>query len=217
MNAIAQLLSEIVATGQVPTDEAIAEVVTKGRSVAARREARQRIRNTARRIVNALDSGLPDQAGQLAEDVGEDLAGFTSGGGGNDPRSLAEKVGRPKYSEDRPKQDRSHVAQLQDLLRSRIRVGVTSDDLTTVQLRDDATPAQRAEWADQVKTASRRIANAYQGGQQGLARELTSEYAAKYSDLVAPTGERRDPNEHVDDPRELAALVRRNDLPPDAA
>ncbi|MDB5288735.1 MAG: hypothetical protein JWR05_3684 [Mucilaginibacter sp.] len=211
MNPVHQLLEQVVDTGRLPDTEAIAAVVTRGHSVRDRETARRGILREARRIIGALDSGLPDQARAAAEDAAETYAEFTDDDTARDGRDLAADVPRARaHAFTMPANPNSAGArQLEEVLGSRVRDRVTAADLDRITTRTDATAKQVAEWRDEILAASRQISRTYASGQQGTARRLVKEAAVRFADMVAdPDG--RDPNEDIDDPRELAALVARS-------
>lgn len=200
-NPIRELLDQVLTTGKLPTDEQISAVVTRGDSVRERHEARHGIQIAARRIRNALDSGLPDQAAAAADDAADTWAAYTGAGATsialpprNQPHAPAPKAPASRHGAE----------QLRDLFGSRIRGGLTAADLDRLDLANGVTAEQRAE----ILAAGRRVAATYSAGQQGVARRLVDEYAQQYAGVVAePDG--RDPHEDIEDPRELAALVGR--------
>jgi hypothetical protein len=53
-NPIHRLLDDVVQTGELPSDEQIRDVITRGPAVGAKREARRQIAVAAKRIIGAL-------------------------------------------------------------------------------------------------------------------------------------------------------------------
>lgn len=211
MNPIHQLLDEVLETGRPPTADAINAAVTRGPTVRDKQAARDTIRRTAAKIVNAMDSGLADQGANLAAATAEELAAYTHGGHeAPTSRDLAAAVPRSrKYAAQTPANSANIATrELGDLLGSRIRTGLTTTDLDKIELRDDLTAAERADWRSEATAAAEKIRTVYAAGQQGVARRLVAEYADTLSQAVA-TPERRDPHEDTTDPRELADLVPR--------
>lgn len=212
MNAIYALLDEVTRTGRLPDDDQIAAVVNRGRPGADRDNARRTIGHTARRIIAALDTGLPDQAAQLAEATAEQLAGYTRDGDTDvSPRELADAVPRTRHHADhhQPHPDAAARQALAELLGSRIRDRVTAADLDRLAVRPGATPGEVKQWRDDVFAAAREIRETYRTGQQGNARRLIGEHSDRLAGMLA-TPDHRDRHEDVDDPRQLADLVPRD-------
>lgn len=212
MNQIGNLLAEVLATGKVPTVTAVADVVDRGTSTTDRHAARTKIYRAAKQIVQALDSGLPDQAEQLVTDTADELGEFTSGGDtSHNPRELADKISAEQHTR-KPAGPKPDIAPLRELLTLATRNGLAASDLDKVRTRTGATAEQVQQWRSDVLADARKINQAYAAGNQGLARRMAAEAAVEHSDLLAAP-ERVDPAEGVDDPRELAALVsRRNQV-----
>lgn len=209
MNAIQLLLDQVLATGDLPTDDDIEGVVTRGSTVRDKQQARVSIRRAAKKMLNAMDSGLADQAAQLAEATAFELADYTTGDTKPaGPRELAADIPRTReHTTLSPRNSRATGArELASLLESRVRTGVSAADLVALKLRADATDTERSRWRADVIAAGRRIKGAHAAGQQAVTRRLASEYATNLADMLAePDG--RDPHEDINDPRELAALV----------
>lgn len=209
MNAIRQLLDQVIVTGQLPDADDITAAVTRGATVAERQTARQEIRRTARRIIGAVELNVPDQAAQLAADTAEALARFTNDDTAKGPRELAAGVPRSQQFDPGTPKKRSVDAQpLHELLAGATRGGIRAVELDKLRTRSGASADEVSQWRKDVLNASREVARVYGAGNQGLARRMAAEFAEEHAGMLAGPAT-TDPHADVDDPRELAALVSR--------
>jgi hypothetical protein len=205
-NSIHDLLTEVTHTAEMPSEHAIRESVSKYRSTDERTEIARQVTVAARSIINALDAGLPDQATAHAADVAENLAEFTRAGAA--PVELPERGWGGRTDDHRPR-PRSASAPLQELLRGATEGEIRARDLDALALRSGMSAEDRTKWRADVLAEARKIKRTFATGAQGGARAMADEAADRLgADLVEP--EPVDPADGIDDPAELAAMVRRH-------
>lgn len=214
MNKIAKLLEQVRTTAQLPDPADVADVIDRGTTVQEKRQAREQVMRAAKRIVNALDAGLPDQARSLAEDTAEGLAHLTKDGGDeHTARALAERITATEASGER--RNRPSSAPLRNTILTGANTGgIRADDLDEFELDRNATDEQRAAWREQVLETSRQVSRLHAAGDLAGARRLAAERALDHAGMLDVV-EHRDPLADVDDPRLLADAIRRgpHDLP----
>lgn len=210
-NTIRALLDDVVRTGRVPDYVTVRAAITKYSSVAERREIEKRVRIAAAKIVNALDSNLPDAAAEHAADIGESLSVHTAAGGPS-PRDLAAEVPRADSVAAMsrvPGRSRIAAEPLRELLRGATQRGLRAAELDTLSTRPGLTGEERTRWRAEVVAAANEVQRVFASGNQGKARALADEHAGRLgAELIEP--EHTDPHADITDPRQLAALLPRD-------
>jgi len=203
MTTLKSLLDSVVRTGQVPTLEEIAPLITRG-TKDQRDRARKSIRRACREIAAAKQQQHPDAAAQLAQDATETFGPYTAAGEAVDVSSIPFRPAGT--SNARAKFDRQALAPLRDLF-ARAACGETiyRDEIESLNLVD-ATPEETLSWRTQVAKAAEEANRYHAAGQFGNASAFGQEAALSLGHMLRPGSPDRTPDD-VNDPRQLAALI----------
>lgn len=208
-NTIRELLDDVAQTGELPDDQTIRAAVTKYSSVTERREVEKRVRIAAKKIVGALDSGLPDQAAEHAADVSEALSGHTDAGAVESDDAPWPGQWNREYSPEPPKTRRSETGRrVADVLAAAAvgaKLGPRDVEKLTADLHDDVDPVAFRRELDDAADEIRRV---HAAGGLASARHLAAEHGMSLGECLREP-EPVDQYDGVTDPRELAALLPR--------
>jgi hypothetical protein len=226
-NIITQLLESVAETGTLLTTPEIEAAGSRGghserqAMYRAIRKASHEIRGLAQGKLQAASGDVDAEIRTIIDDCAERFAAYVD----DDPSAVSSATNKlvdgivaagkdgggtatNQQKRAAAKDARQRAAPLRELLQM-IAHGqtLTDKDLDALSLRPDLDDAGRAEFRKKLVSRSARIESMARGGDYGNARAAAAQYSAELGDALA--GPRReDPAEGVEDPRELADLIR---------
>ena len=213
-NAIRELLEGVAATGELPTEADIAAALPSTSSASGRAGDKRGLLTAARKV-RAL-RGPHSESDDPAAEIDEVIAGveekFSPGLAGR----MADQVRGARDNSTAAIEQRRQQAQRQrktvEPLVEILKLagpagGVDMAEVDQLALRDDVTAEQRQQFRTHVAAAAKRVSTVHRSGAQGPARQIAEQAANELGGVLAPVVH-RDPHGDLDDPHELANVIR---------